>query len=393
MVACVSGRQASDARAMVAIGTITYLGSHGAELLRAGWTEAEVDPALEDWARRIHEFGREADTTDLRRRRIRIEDKGPIVAFHWRGAPDEEAARAAIDAVAARAEAAGLRTHWGRKVLEVRPPVKIDKGAGITKLLDRCRTRQRPVRRRRRHRSRRVPDADADGRGRPPATGDQGRRALRRGAIGDHLASGYRGGWNERRGAAAVAARCRLMRFPEFLRTTVLICAAAATVLGAVTLAGASGADDDLLLPFAAGWWAFAGGDRRVARAPGEHVLADRGAARRRAHADDAARARPRADRAQPAVAAAGGDGGRRCAGVPRAAGTGRRHRLRDHLGAGMAPAGLGRDRDRGARRRALLRGADVSAAADPAGPHAGLPLEPVRAQRPFGPAPGAPRT
>ena len=49
------------------------------------------------------------------------------------------------------------------------------------------------------------------------------------------------------------------MRFPEFLRTTVLICAAAATVLGAVTLAGASGANDDLLLPFAAGWWAVAG--------------------------------------------------------------------------------------------------------------------------------------
>ncbi len=136
VVACVSGRQASDARAMVAIGTITYLGSHGAELLRAGWTEATLDPALEDWARRIHEFGREADTADLRRRRVRLEDKGPIVAFHWRGAPDEDAARAAIDAIAARAETAGLRTHWGRKVLEVRPPVKIDKGAGIAKLLD-----------------------------------------------------------------------------------------------------------------------------------------------------------------------------------------------------------------------------------------------------------------
>ena len=135
MVACVSGRPASDARAMVAIGTITYLGSHGTELLRAGWTEAVLDPALEDWARRIHEFGREADTADLRRRRVRIEDKGPIVAFHWRGAPDEDAARAAIDAIAARGEAAGLRTHWGRKVLEVRPPLKIDKGAGIAKLL------------------------------------------------------------------------------------------------------------------------------------------------------------------------------------------------------------------------------------------------------------------
>jgi trehalose 6-phosphate phosphatase len=135
VVACVSGRRASEARAMVSIGSISYLGSHGAELLRAGWTEPALDPAVEDWVRRIREFGREADTSELRRLRIRLEDKGPIVAFHWRGAPDEGAARAAIDALAARAEAAGLRTHWGRKVLEVRPPVKLDKGAGIKSFL------------------------------------------------------------------------------------------------------------------------------------------------------------------------------------------------------------------------------------------------------------------
>jgi trehalose 6-phosphate phosphatase len=136
VVACVSGRRASEARAMVSIGTISYLGSHGAELLRAGWTEPVLDPAVEDWARRIHEFGREADTADLRRLRVRIEDKGAIVAFHWRVARDEDAARAAIDSVAARAEQAGLRTHWGRKVLEIRPPVTVDKGAGIKSFLD-----------------------------------------------------------------------------------------------------------------------------------------------------------------------------------------------------------------------------------------------------------------
>lgn len=136
VVACVSGRRASEARAMVSIGTISYLGSHGTELLRAGWTESVLDPGIEDWIRRIHEFGREADTSDLRRSRIRLEDKGAIIAFHWRGAPDEEAARAAIDALATRAEAAGLRTHWGRKVLEVRPPVKMDKGTGIVKFLE-----------------------------------------------------------------------------------------------------------------------------------------------------------------------------------------------------------------------------------------------------------------
>ena len=136
VVACVSGRRASEARAMVSIGTISYLGSHGTELLRAGWTESVLDPGITDWVRRIHEFGREADTSDRRRRRVRLEDTGAIVAFHGRGAPAAEAARAAIDAVAENAEAAGLRTHWGRKVLEVRPPVRMDKGVGIINFLE-----------------------------------------------------------------------------------------------------------------------------------------------------------------------------------------------------------------------------------------------------------------
>jgi trehalose 6-phosphate phosphatase len=135
VVACVSGRRASDARRIVAIGTISYLGSHGAELLRAGWAEPRIDPAVRDWRERIQEFGREADTAEVRRLRVRTEDKDAIVAFHGRGAPDEEAARGAIDAIAARAEQSGLRTHWGRKVLEVRPPVRMDKGAGIVAFL------------------------------------------------------------------------------------------------------------------------------------------------------------------------------------------------------------------------------------------------------------------
>jgi trehalose 6-phosphate phosphatase len=136
VVACVSGRRATDARRIVSIGTISYIGSHGTELLRAGGTETIQDPAVRDWGRRIQAFGREADNAELRRLRVRIEDKGSIVAFHWRGAPDEEAARAAIDTIAGRAEQGGLRTHWGRKVLEVRPPVRMDKGAGILSFLE-----------------------------------------------------------------------------------------------------------------------------------------------------------------------------------------------------------------------------------------------------------------
>ena len=135
LVACVSGRRASDARAMVGVGSISYLGSHGSELLKAGWTEPVLDPELVPWVEPIRDFARQLDSVALRRLRVRLEDKQVILALHWRGAPDEPAARTALDAVAAKARAAGLWTHWGRKVLEVRPPVPIDKGAGIRRLL------------------------------------------------------------------------------------------------------------------------------------------------------------------------------------------------------------------------------------------------------------------
>ena len=70
LVACISGRRASEARAMVSIGTICYIGSHGAELLRSGWTEAVLDPALAAWIEPIRSFTRAQDTSDLRRARV-----------------------------------------------------------------------------------------------------------------------------------------------------------------------------------------------------------------------------------------------------------------------------------------------------------------------------------
>src|SRR5204862_5588455 len=109
------------------VGTVTYLGSHGAEVLRPGWREPALDAEVKAWVERMATFGRDLDFADMRRRRVRLEDKGPILAFHWRGAPDQEAARAAVEAIATEAENAGLRPHWGRKVLAVRPPVRFDK--------------------------------------------------------------------------------------------------------------------------------------------------------------------------------------------------------------------------------------------------------------------------
>jgi trehalose 6-phosphate phosphatase len=134
VVACVSGRGALDARRLVGVGGIAYAGAHGAELLEPGAKQPETLPAFASWAERVHGFVAERDARDLRRLRVRIEDKGPIIALHWRGAPDEDAARTRVEGIAQEGEAAGFITHWGRKVLEIRPPVPVDKGQAVEQL-------------------------------------------------------------------------------------------------------------------------------------------------------------------------------------------------------------------------------------------------------------------
>jgi trehalose 6-phosphate phosphatase len=136
LVACVSGRRATTARRIVSLGSITYVGNHGAEVLRGGRTEVELDPEVAAWSRRMGEWSRKSWNDELHRLRVRAEDKDVIRAYHWRGAPNEAAAEAAVRELAARAEADGLVVHWGRKVLEVRPPVELNKGRGVEHLLD-----------------------------------------------------------------------------------------------------------------------------------------------------------------------------------------------------------------------------------------------------------------
>jgi trehalose 6-phosphate phosphatase len=136
VVACVSGRRASDARRIVALGSIAYLGSHGSEVLLPGSIAPQLDSELQAWTERVQTFARESFGEELQRLRVRLEDKEAIAALHWRGVPDEEQAEAAVRAVAEQAEQAGFTAHWGKKVLEIRPPVRIDKGAGIVHLLD-----------------------------------------------------------------------------------------------------------------------------------------------------------------------------------------------------------------------------------------------------------------
>lgn len=136
-VACISGRAASDVRRLVGVGGIVYSGLHGAELLEPGTNGATILPEFARHMPEVQRFARERDSSELRALRVRIEDKGPIMTFHWRGAPDEAAAHDRVRRIAEEAEAEGLWTHWGRKVVEIRPPVPIGKGRALRDLLAR----------------------------------------------------------------------------------------------------------------------------------------------------------------------------------------------------------------------------------------------------------------
>ena len=126
-VGCISGRRAATARRILGLGTIPYAGNHGAEILLRGAHEPLIDQDAARWTSQVHRILETVGDDELREAGLRREDKGPIVALHWRGADDEHAAERLAREIGARAEAAGLALHEGRRVLELRPPVRIGK--------------------------------------------------------------------------------------------------------------------------------------------------------------------------------------------------------------------------------------------------------------------------
>jgi trehalose 6-phosphate phosphatase len=135
LVACVSGRRAVDARRIVGLEELAYSGNHGFELLMPGDAEPRPDPSLDGHHEDAPRFVASLDRDELDRAGLRIEDKGAIVALHWRGAPNEGEAESLASEIAAEAEWQGLIPHRGRKVLEIRPNVPINKGIAVAAMV------------------------------------------------------------------------------------------------------------------------------------------------------------------------------------------------------------------------------------------------------------------
>ncbi|HKC82580.1 MAG TPA: trehalose-phosphatase, partial [bacterium] len=86
LVACISGRAGADARRVVGVPELVYVGSHGLELdARAG-----------EWDRRLQDFLQDVAWPAT-------ENKGLTASLHYRGSKDEDAARAALEDVKSRA--------------------------------------------------------------------------------------------------------------------------------------------------------------------------------------------------------------------------------------------------------------------------------------------------
>jgi trehalose-phosphatase len=121
LVAVVSGRSGDDVGARVAVEGVVYVGSHGLEL----------DHEAERWRQPIRDFASSvswsAEHTEL---------KGLTIAFHFRDASDERAAVRELEEIAARATDEGFIARFGRKVLEVLPPIGSNKGTAVRHLLE-----------------------------------------------------------------------------------------------------------------------------------------------------------------------------------------------------------------------------------------------------------------
>jgi trehalose 6-phosphate phosphatase len=135
LVACISGRRAEEARRLVGIDGIAYAGNHGLELLLPGDQAPRFDPSLEGREEIARDFVANLGAETVTEAGLRVEDKGPIQALHWRGAADERHAEAQAHEIAAAAGRAGLEPRWGRKVLELRPPGGGGKDAAVAALL------------------------------------------------------------------------------------------------------------------------------------------------------------------------------------------------------------------------------------------------------------------
>lgn len=132
IVALVSGRAAHDARRLVGVEHVWTVGNHGAEVMTPDG-EITVDPDVARFGESMATAARTLAPLLAPLRGVVLENKGWTLSVHYRTANEAvlPRLRAAVDGVVLRT---GLRVTEGKKVLEIRPPVSVDKGTAVYRL-------------------------------------------------------------------------------------------------------------------------------------------------------------------------------------------------------------------------------------------------------------------
>ena len=130
VVGVVSGRAVGDARAMVGLDGLMYVGNHGLELW--GVYGAEVLPEARPWVPRLAAVLKDVQE-QVTTAGIGIENKGVTASLHYRLAEDPDQARRDLLEILARcALTSGLRLEEGRRVLNLLPPLTVTKGSAVS---------------------------------------------------------------------------------------------------------------------------------------------------------------------------------------------------------------------------------------------------------------------
>ena len=133
LVAAISGRPALDAKEMIGVGGMVYVGNHGLEQWHDGVLQffegvkeytSKVTAALDELMGSLTVEG------------ISFENKGVALSVHYRRSLDRESARKCIlEKIAASSIARDFRIQEGKMVVELRPPVEANKGTAVEALV------------------------------------------------------------------------------------------------------------------------------------------------------------------------------------------------------------------------------------------------------------------
>ncbi|MEE8386430.1 MAG: trehalose-phosphatase [Dehalococcoidia bacterium] len=135
-VGLLTGRSLETARRMAGLDDVAYAAEHGLILCLNGRRESA--PGLEEYEALAREAERDISAVCEAISGVQMENKGALLAVHYRRAGDPTAARKAVLAAVERSRAAGrFRTQEGRMVIELRPPLEIDKGTALETLAER----------------------------------------------------------------------------------------------------------------------------------------------------------------------------------------------------------------------------------------------------------------